>query len=238
MIGKVKKMDKWVSQELNENHECKRFEISSAHLLCNQNMILFLIELQLVMKSGYCITIIKVQRSGWILTRLQNISQSQNFIKKKVMVTAWCFSAGLFHHSFIKPGETIKVEKYCREIDEMHQKFTSKQPSLVSKKGPILLHDNIRLHVSMINCQKLHMLNYEVLKNPPYSPDLLLTDFYFFKHFDTFLHEKCFRNPKDAETAFNEFVVSRTTTFYDTGIRKHVSRWQKCIEANGSYFNS
>ena len=45
LIGKVKKMDKWVSQELNENHECKRFEISSAHLLCNQNMILFLIEL-------------------------------------------------------------------------------------------------------------------------------------------------------------------------------------------------
>ena len=64
------------------------------------------------------------------------------------------------------------------------------------------------------------MLNYEVLKNPPYSPDLLLTDFYFFKHFYTFLHEKCFRNPKDAETAFNEFVVSRTTRFYDTGIKK------------------
>ena len=37
LIRKVIKMDKCVSYELNENHKCKRFEISSACLLRNQN---------------------------------------------------------------------------------------------------------------------------------------------------------------------------------------------------------
>ena len=36
LIGKVKKMDKWVSHELRENHESKHFELSSA-LLRKQN---------------------------------------------------------------------------------------------------------------------------------------------------------------------------------------------------------
>ena len=90
----------------------------------------------------------------------------------------------------------------------------------------------------MITRQKLHTLNYKVLDHPPYSPDLSPTDFHFFKHFDNLLQKKCFRNPKNIETAFNEFVLSRTTIFYDTGIKKKlVSRWQKCIEANDSYFD-
>ena len=75
-----------------------------------------------------------------------------------------------------------------------------------------------RPHVSIITRQKLHRLNYKVLDYPPYSPDFSLTDFHFFKHLDNLLQEKCFRNPKDAETAFNEFVASRITTFYDAGI--------------------
>ena len=135
------------------------------------------------------------------------------------MVTAWWFLAGLIYHSFIKLGGTIIVEKYCTEIDEMHQKRTSKQPALVNRKGPSLLHDNVKPHVSMITRQKLHTLNYEVLDHPPYSLDLSPTYFQFFKHLKYFFQEKYFRNPKNAEAAFKEFVSSRTITFYETGIK-------------------
>ena len=78
-------------------------------------------------------------------------------------------------------------------------------------------------NVSMIPHQKLHTLNYKVFDHPLYSLDLSPTDFHFFKDLDNFLQEKCFRNPKDAEKAFNEFAASRTTTFYNTGIKKVVS---------------
>ena len=92
------------------------------------------------------------------------------------MVIVWWSLAGLIHHCFIKPGETITAEKYCTKIHEMHQKLTRKQPALVDRKGPILLHDNTRLHVSMITHHKLHMNN-EVLDLPPCSPNLSPTDF-------------------------------------------------------------
>ena len=35
--GKVKKLDKWVPHELNENQKYRRFEVSSALLLRNKN---------------------------------------------------------------------------------------------------------------------------------------------------------------------------------------------------------
>ena len=75
--------------------------------------------------------------------------------------------------------------------------------------------------LSVITHQKLCRLNYEALDHPPYSPELSPKDFHFFKHLDNFLQEKCFRNLKDAETAFSEFLASRMTTFYDTGMRKN-----------------
>ena len=37
LLGKVEKMDKWVPQEQNKNHNHKRFEISSSLFLRNQN---------------------------------------------------------------------------------------------------------------------------------------------------------------------------------------------------------
>ena len=43
-------------------------------------------------------------------------------------------------------------------------------------------------------------------------------DYHFFKHLDNFLREKCFKSQGDADTAFNEFVASRTPEFYSTGI--------------------
>uniref|UniRef100_A0A0K0FBF9 Histone-lysine N-methyltransferase SETMAR n=1 Tax=Strongyloides venezuelensis TaxID=75913 RepID=A0A0K0FBF9_STRVS len=82
----------------------------------------------------------------------------------------------------MKPGETINSELYCQLLDKVHQKLFQKRPSLVNRKGSILLHDNKRPHISRITLQKLNDLKYETLAHPPYSPDLAPTDFHFFKN--------------------------------------------------------
>ncbi|UYV67479.1 hypothetical protein LAZ67_5000858 [Cordylochernes scorpioides] len=120
-------------------------------------------------------------------------------------------------------GETITGVMYCQKIDEIHQKLRRICPRLVNRKGPILLHDNGRPHVSMITRQKLNELGYETLDPPPYSPDLSPTDYHFLKHLANFLGEKCFKNQGDAETAFNAFIASTTPDFYKTGIYQLVS---------------
>ena len=55
------------------------------------------------------------------------------------MATVWWSAASLIHYSFLNPGETIPSEMYAQPIDEMHQKLQCLQPSMINRKGPILL---------------------------------------------------------------------------------------------------
>lgn len=235
-IGKSKKLDKWVPHLLNEKQKNHRFQVSSGLLLRNKN-VPFLD--RIVTCDEKWILYDNHRRSAQWLDYNQ---PPQHFPKpklhqKKVMVTVWWSTAGLIHHSFLNPGDTITAEKYCHQIDEMYQKLRLMCPALVNRKGPILLHDNARPHVSMMTRQKLHELGFETLDHPPYSPDLSPTDYHFFKHLDNFLCNKSFKNQDDAKNAFNDFIDSRNPEFYSTGINKLLSRWQKCINSDGSYFD-
>ena len=125
---------------------------------------------------------------------------------KKFMSTVWWCAANLIHCSFLNPGKTITSEKCAQQINQMHQKLPCLPLSLVNRMGPILLH-NTQLQVTQATLQKkLNKLGYEVLPHPPYSLDLLPTDYHFFKHLDIFLQGKCFHNQQEAEDAFQEFV--------------------------------
>ncbi|XP_074181294.1 histone-lysine N-methyltransferase SETMAR isoform X4 [Rhinolophus sinicus] len=235
-IGKVKKLDKCVPHELTENQKNCRFEVSSSLILRNNNEP-FLD--RIVTCNEKWILYDNRRRPAQWLDREEAPKHfpKLNLHQIKIMVTVWWSAAGLIHYSFLSPGETITSEKYAQQIDEMHRKLQHLQPALVNRKGPILLHDNARLHITLPTLQKLNELGYEVLPHPPYSPDLSPTDYHFFKHLDNFLEGKRFHNQQDAQNAFQEFVESRSMEFYATGINKLISRWQKCVDCNGSYFD-
>jgi histone-lysine N-methyltransferase SETMAR len=77
---------------------------------------------------------------------------------------------------------------------------------------------------------KLHQLEYETLPHPAYSPDLSPTDYHF-------LAEKTFSNETSVKNVFEELIASRNSDFYKSGINPLISRWQKCIESVGAYFD-
>uniref|UniRef100_A0A0K0FRE7 Histone-lysine N-methyltransferase SETMAR n=1 Tax=Strongyloides venezuelensis TaxID=75913 RepID=A0A0K0FRE7_STRVS len=136
----------------------------------------------------------------------------------------------------MKPGETVISQLYCLQFEKVYQKLSKKRPSFINRKGPILLHDNARPHVSKNTLQKLNELKFEILSHSPYSPDLAPTDFFFFKHLDLFLKEKVFKNDEGIKSAFDDFTASREFNFYSNGINKIVSRWERCVLFNDSYF--
>uniref|UniRef100_A0A5S6QBB0 Tc1-like transposase DDE domain-containing protein n=1 Tax=Trichuris muris TaxID=70415 RepID=A0A5S6QBB0_TRIMR len=86
-----------------------------------------------------------------------------NIQQKKIMVTVWWSMGGIIHYSFLNPGETMTGEKYCSELETMHEKLKELRPGLLNRKGPILLHGNSRPHVSRIVARKLTELRYEKL---------------------------------------------------------------------------
>ncbi|KOC60639.1 Histone-lysine N-methyltransferase SETMAR [Habropoda laboriosa] len=58
-------------------------------------------------------------------------------------------------------------------------------------------------------------------------------DFNFCNHQDHFLCEK----KSKIENTFKEFTDTRAPTFYKNKIKELVSRWQKCVDYNSSYFH-
>ena len=235
-IGKTKKLDKWIPHELNENQKTRRYEVCSALILRNKNDPF--LDRIVTCDEKWILYDNRRRSAQW----LDKNEPPKHFAKtkvhqKKVMVTVWWSAAGIIHYNFLNPGETINACKYCQQIEEMHQKLHVKHPALVNRKGPILLHDNARPHVSKVTLQKLNELGYETLPHPAYSPDLSPTDYHFFRHLDHFLKDKIFNNQEAAQNAFKEFISSRTPDFYRHGIYKLESRWQKCVDSNGFYFD-
>ncbi|KAE9415423.1 hypothetical protein Angca_004271, partial [Angiostrongylus cantonensis] len=101
---------------------------------------------------------------------------------EETMVSVWWSMAGIIQCKFLRPGETIMLENYCVEIEEIrNQNVHVQQLVWVSTKGTILLHDNARPQVSQMALRKLNEMRYETLPHSPYSSDLSSTDFHFFK---------------------------------------------------------
>jgi len=73
-IGKVKKLDYWVSHELTTNQENHHFEVLSSLILHNNKEPL--IRLWHVTKSGFYTATGNDQLSGWAKKKLQSTSQS------------------------------------------------------------------------------------------------------------------------------------------------------------------
>ena len=163
----------------------------------------FLIRLWHAPKSGFYTTTGNGQFSGCTKKKLESTSQSQTCTPPK---RSWSLFGGLLPiwstYSFLNLGEATTSEKYAQQIDEMHPKLQRLQLAVVNRKGLIALHNDTRPHVTQPTLQKSNELGFEVLPFPPYSPDLLPTDYHFFKHLENFLQGKCFHYQQDAENAF------------------------------------
>ena len=79
--------------------------------------------------------------------------------------------------SFWKTKQTINSNKYCFQLDQLKAALDEKRPELVNRKRIIFHQDNARPHVSLMTRQKLLQLGREVLIHPPYSPDIVPSDF-------------------------------------------------------------
>ena len=83
---------------------------------------------------------------------------------------------------------------------------------------------------------KLHELELELLYHPSYPVDLDPTDYYYFRNLNNFLLGKTFNSDNAVKLAFHEFIDSRPSGFYTTGLNKLPLKWQQC--GNGNTLNA
>jgi histone-lysine N-methyltransferase SETMAR len=152
----VKNLEEWVPHELNENQTNRGYEACSALLLRKNKPALDRI---VTCDKKWILYDNRRRYSQWLHYNASKHFPKSKLHQKKVMVTVWWSAASVIRYNFLNPGEPITAEKYCREIDKIHRKLREEQPELFNQKGPILLHDKARSHVSQWTIQKMNELS-------------------------------------------------------------------------------
>ena len=102
-------------------------------------------------------------------------------------------------------------------IEELKPKLQIKCRGLLSK-GVVILHDNAHLHTSAHTVDTLQKLHFEVLKHPPYSPDLAPSDFHLFGLVKAALRGQRFTSDEEVKTVVHSWLAAQPKTFFNEGI--------------------
>ena len=150
------------------------------------------------------------------------------------MATVFWDRKGILRIDFLERGLTINADAYCETVRKLRWAIQNKRRGMLSS-GIVLLHDNARPHTAARTAQLLQQFRWEVFDHPPYSPDLAPSDYHLFMHLKQWLASQSFEDDDRLKTGVTTWFKSLAADFFDTGIRKLVPRYQKCVEVRGDY---
>ena len=99
----------------------------------------------------------------------------------------------------------------------------------------LLLHDYTWPHSAGQTQDLITSFKWEQMDHPLYSPDLMSSDFHIFLNLKKFLGGKQFDDDSDLKDAVQKWITLQVATFYEEGIQKLVSCYDKCLN-NGSEY--
>jgi hypothetical protein len=146
----------------------------------------------------------------------------------------WDVNGPILVH-FQEKGQTVISAQYSDMlVNELKPSIRLKHQGLISKKV-LLLHNNSRHHTAVHTVDTLRALKFEVLKHPPYSPDLLPSDFHLFGPLKEHLRGQKFADDNVVMEAVQSWLKATPKSFFLEGIHKLVNRWTKCVAKQGDY---
>ena len=129
---------------------------------------------------------------------------------------------------FLEKGSTMNSERYCEILNTVRHDVYSKRRDLTSK-GVLFHQDNTRSHRAKKTLEIIENFGWEVAPHPPYSPDLVPSDYHLFgplKIIGTKISDD-----EAVKEICREWLKSQPSDFYAKGIH----RWEKCISVHGHY---
>ena len=109
----------------------------------------------------------------------------------KVMASVFWDAHGVIFIDYLEKGKSITGAYYSSLLDRLKIKIAEKRPHL-KKKKILYHHDNAPAHSSLLAQAKLYEIGFELVHQPPYSPDLAPSDFYQFPNLKRLLTGKRF----------------------------------------------
>jgi len=102
-------------------------------------------------------------------------------------------------------------------------------------KGIVLLQDKARPHTAARTNAVMNLFNWEIFDHPPYSPGLPPSDYHLFTKMKVWLAPRRFHTNEELMDGVNNWLHNLATPFFDEGLQKLVSRYDKCLNVDGNY---
>ena len=99
-------------------------------------------------------------------------------------------------------------------------------------EGVVLLH-NARPHTAARANALITIFNWEIFDHPPYSPDLAPSDYHLFTKL-VWLATQRFHTNEELMDGVNSWLHNLAAQFFDEGLQKLVSRYNKCLNVDGN----
>ena len=103
------------------------------------------------------------------------------------------------------------------------------------RKGVLLHQDNAPSHTCAVATAAIAQAGFELVKHPPYSPDLAPSDYRLFPKLKEHLRGKRFPSNNDVICAVNQWFAEAEQSFFREALEMLEYRWEKCINLNGDY---
>jgi len=104
---------------------------------------------------------------------------------------------------FLEAGNTVNSARYIETIKNLRRRMCRVRGST---SRILLLHDNAIPHTARATIEALETLKFEVLSDPPYSPDLAPSDFHFFPHLKWDLKGTHFTSDDEVKQAVTSWI--------------------------------
>ncbi|KAJ4428120.1 hypothetical protein ANN_24134 [Periplaneta americana] len=144
-------------------------------------------------------------------------------------------SWGLMHHEFIPEGRTVTKELYVETLRRLWDAVRRKRPEKWVENNWFLMHDNAPAHRAIIVKNFLARHNITALDHPPYSPDLSPPDYFLFPRPKSHLKGRRFNAEVVIANAMRALRRVSQNGF-QACFQELYTRWQKCVVAEGNYF--
>lgn len=179
----------------------------------------------------------KQQSSQWkspSSPRLKKARQSRS--SKKIMLIIFFDSHGIVHQEFVPQGQTVNKVFYCEVLRRLREKMRKKRQNLWRAGDWILHDDNAPCHRALVVREFLAQHKMSTLPHPPYSPDLAPADFFLFPKMKLKLKGRHFDTVEDIQRESRKILNSIPESDFEKAFQKWQKRWDKCIAAEGNYF--
>ena len=144
------------------------------------------------------------------------------------MASVFWDSQGVIMMDYLEQGRTINGAYYAAELRRLRQEIARKTRGKLTQ-GVLLLQDNAPAHTSQVAMTAATECGFEVFPHPPYSPNMVPSDFYLFPKLKSNLRGTQFGSNEGVIAAVNEYLEDQEKE------SKLAQRWTKCIALKGDY---